>query len=336
MLPAETKQALPRILLGKILYLFLFLTFVSVYSNPFAIDFPAKKEMSEEDYLLLQTTLRRIPHEPINALFRMHPDESIRWPCGRTFAGVNLGMIDPKNGLYPIVQLEKIGKGGSQCIVSYASYNGKYPELLLSSVEALKKTGFNGYIYYRIGGFPNPTGEEVCYAGVPMSFKGFIMQEAAQLGFKLVLWMDAAMIPLKNPIPLFNYIARHGYLILGWKSTPQDMERSMTPAARDSLQEILGIDVYQSLYIWSSIFGLKMNTEEANKFIKGWYQCVRAGTPFVSWFTDQPTFAALVASIAPSWTPCSIEKLIYSGVWERGTLEQAKEGNYIFFWRPHY
>ena len=56
------------------------------------------------------------------------------------------------------------------CIVSCAPYDGVRSVLLTSIPDALKRSGFNRYFYYRIGGFPNPTGKEIQYVGVSLLF----------------------------------------------------------------------------------------------------------------------------------------------------------------------
>ena len=72
-------------------------------------------------------------------------------------------------------------------IVSFASYDKNYYTLLKSIPAALEKCGFNGYFLYRMGGFPNPTGIEIQYIGVPYAFKIFMMVEAQKMGFDQVL-----------------------------------------------------------------------------------------------------------------------------------------------------
>ena len=86
-------------------------------------------------------------------------------------------------GENPVKSLQKIGGGGDRCIVCHVSQDKDSFELLRSIPIHLEKTGFNGYFYSSIGGFPNPSGIELQYAGVPYAFKIFTMMEANILGF---------------------------------------------------------------------------------------------------------------------------------------------------------
>jgi hypothetical protein len=177
---------------------------------PFAIDFPAKKDVTNDDYLEIQRQLRKI--DILNYMKPLYTTElnSFQDFLQRCSRGIQQVLIDPEKGHYPIQKLEKIGSGGDCCIVSTAPFDGNRNLLLQRIPERLNQAGFNGYFYYRIGGFPNPTGKEIQYVGVPYSFKIFLMIEAQLLGFNKVLWIDSACYPLRDPAPLFEWIDRAG------------------------------------------------------------------------------------------------------------------------------
>lgn len=276
---------------------FLCLISVQVLSaNPFKVEFPDIEHPTFADYERLQSKLRQIQTDKIldhyydgevpllgKELYRL-----------RIAEGARQVMIDPSKNQYPVVMLEKIGKGGDSCIVSYASYNRIYPELLDSIKDALEEVGFNGYFYYRVGGFPNPTGRELKYAGVPYCFKPFMMVEAYHLGFQKVLWIDASLLPSQNPEPLFEAIEKEGCLLYGGLRESELFSKFILPKAEEALQEITGSQGKERYYVSAMVFGLNFGTELAEKFLETYYQCVSLGTPFISCFPEEFVFSSIL------------------------------------------
>jgi hypothetical protein len=307
-----------------------------IYANPFVISFSENKEPNQNDYKILQNTLRAIPQEPIRQLLAMDADADFPLGAGRVYCGINLGIIDVDRGFFPIQKLQKIGRGGTRCIVSYSSYNKKYPELLSSIVQGLEECNFDGYFYYRIGGFPNPTGNELRYAGVPMSFKVFMMQEAEQLGFNTILWLDASMYPLKDLTPLFEHIEQRGYLLHGWPSNPEHSIKTISPLSRKILRTLTGIDVIHCTYLQLNLFGLQLNTPKAKELMSWLLYCIDLGTPFLSWWPEEPVFGALIAWLAPTWHPSPKFHIRCTGDGSNAHIQQMKKENTAFFYyRPH-
>ncbi len=152
---------------------------IGMQANPFAISFPAKKGVSNEDCVQIQKQLRELNVEPL--LRELYPEnqgfcafEGFLTRCSK---GVSQTLIDLEKGHCPIQQLEKIGQGSNLCVVTCVPYDHVYPAFVRSLAKNLQTVGFNGYFLYRLGGFPNPTGEETQYVGVPYSFKIFMMLE---------------------------------------------------------------------------------------------------------------------------------------------------------------
>jgi len=319
-------------------FVFLVLSIASILqaNNPFLIVFPEIEEMSRQDYVLLQKRLRAIPKKPIEAILAMHPNPKFPGGASRAYNGVNLGIINESKGLLPIQNLQKMGQGGSRCIVSYASYNRNYPEMIERVRQALEESGFDGYFYYRIGGFPNLTGREMQYAGVPYSFKIYMMQEAEKMGFNTVLWIDSAVYPLKNPAPLFESIEKKGYLLHGWRIDSKDTDKTVSPAAKESLQMLSGREVLYSNYIQANIFGLKMDTPLAQQFIYWFNRALDIGLPFVGWYPEEPLIATLVAWLAPHWQPYHEYLNLRGGDGTQEDIEQMKQKRKGYFYTlPH-
>jgi hypothetical protein len=81
----------------------------------------------------------------------------------------------------PNKTLYKIGNcdNNKNCIVCCTAFkHGNNDSRFVSSnniIKSLTEVGYNGHFYLFNGGFPNPTGKEMKYAGVPYCFKIFMM-----------------------------------------------------------------------------------------------------------------------------------------------------------------
>ena len=142
--------------------------------------------------------------------------------------------------------------------------SGNRARLAGSIAEALSQTGFNGYFLCQIGGYPNPTGKEICYAGVPYAFKIFMMLEAYMKGFTNVLWIDSACLPLNDPTPLFDEIEKNETLFHLYP-THHTSVSYIFDSTRQLLGELTGTDVLHANYLVTIVFGLKMTAEKVSK-----------------------------------------------------------------------
>jgi hypothetical protein len=262
----------------------------------------------------------------------------------RCLRGIKQTIVNTDKGLIPVRKLEKIGSGGDRCIVCYAPFSinewgrdvGSFAEHIQSNVAALEATGFNGYFYYQIGGFPSPSGKEIQYAAVPNSGKIFMMLEACKRGFKKVLWMDSALIPLRNPAAFFIWIETRGYFFRG-ETTPTNAWSYIFPTTRQQLKDLTGTDVLNSCFINTHIFGLKMDTPLAQKLIEDYYQLVDLGTPFLSCFPDEFVLTSILGQPEfSSWQPFNLVTFLQS--FDRvpqspENLQKLKDERYFFYQR---
>jgi len=169
-------------------------------SNPYNFGILPKENLSSEDYLQIQEILCAKQVELELLVRKLYPAGDSGYATlddfmGRSLRGVRQILIDPKRGWFPEVKLEKINAGGDRCIVTSVPYLNQYPELARSKTEQLRQVGFNGYYLYFVGGYPNPSGKEIQYVGVPYALKIFAMMEAQKRGFQKVLWLDSAAMP---------------------------------------------------------------------------------------------------------------------------------------------
>lgn len=304
------------------------------FANPFTIDFSPKKELTHEDYLDVQNKLRS--KDISTFLETLYPQNSSLASyedfLARISKGFNQILIDPSKGQYPIKKLQKIGNGGKNCIVCCIPFNEPYPSSLHELIDGLEKVGFNGHIYYRVGGFPNPTGNEIQYAGVPYCFKIFAMLEAYQLGFSYLMWVDARARSLKDPKPLFKQLKKVGALI-NWASV-EAQKTYILPQTEKLLQDRTGTLVTKHPYVNSIVFGLNMNAPLVDDFITSYYELVDEGTPFLSCFPEEWVFTAIFGQTKyQSWHTQPAKILTW--VYEKGPHylkhhQKALEKGYYF------
>lgn len=312
-----------------------------IYANPFAIEIVPQKNLTNEDYFSIQKQLTTIDIRPLlqelyipNQGYTSFEDFYNR--CSR---GIRQTLIDPKKGYFPIQKLEKIGKGGDMCIISCCPYNSIYPSLIKDITDSLQRSGFNGYYLYQIGGFPNPNGIEIKYVGVPYSFKIFMMIEAYNRGFNKVLWVDSAVIPLRDPTPLFHMIDLDGGLLYGFPVP--DAWPYIFPNTRQLLKDLTGTDVLArtTQYLCTIVFGLKMNTIYTHKLVQDYYHLAELGTPFLSCFPEEFVLTAILGK--PEFK--SLQPSILTFVMCRSPtgedtpeiMEKFRSEGYFFYQRKH-
>ncbi len=313
-----------------IYFLGLFWTNNAIHANPFAINFPVKEELSNDDYIEIQKQLREIDiRDLIRQLYI--PDqgyttyEDFLSRCSR---GISQVLIDPEKGYFPSKHLEKIGSGSDMCIVSCAPFDGVRSKLIQSIPEALRNSGFNGYFYYRIGGFPNPTGREIQFVGVPYSFKIFMMLEAQKLGFNKVLWIDSACLPLCDPSPLLQWLDHVEVFFIPGRPD----YRFVFPATQQLLKELTGKDVMKLTHPCTTVLGLKMNAARAKKLIQDYYKMAELGTPFLSCFPEEVVLSTLIAKHYPSLSINIPFRMLKGG--DRN-LDLLRSEGYFFYHCPH-
>ena len=313
--------------------------------SPFDFKIAPKENLSDQDTLQLQETLRSKQDEIERLVRSLYPkDHSGYAPIedfmGRCLRGVKQILADPAQGWLPVVKLEKINAGGDRCFVTAVPYLRQYPELALSKTEQLRKSGFNGYYLYFVGGYPNPTGNEIQYVGVPYSMKIFAMMEAQKRGFQNVIWLDSAAMPLRDPSPLFECLESAGAFIHGW-GAPPNYWTYVFPETKKLLMKLTGTDVTRSFYINSVVFGLRMNTPLTRDFIDQYHQMLKLGTPFLSCFPEECVFAAIYGQkkFRKNWKKHQILNLIkylepgVSDTTER--IEKARQDGFYFYQLNH-
>ena len=321
-------------------------SFFLTFFNPFQIPFEDKKEIDNNDTIEIQSLLRQVNTKPklmeyypvdLGLFERFEPVKEFESRITRCLKQV---LIDPQKGLLPERELVKINEGGEDCFVLCCPLNGIYPQLLKSLIQGLKEIGFNGYVYYRIGGFPNPTGKEAKWAGVPYSFKLFMMMEAHQLGLQHLIWLDCALFPFKNPQSLFQRVRDEGSLMLHRKHPSKEI----LPVTKSILEVTTQVDVSKARHVRMWVFGLDMGQRWAKTFLEQYTHLVQLGTPFISCYPEEFVISALAHAhknnipslsdplLVPSY---GYGKIVKTHDQDAGNYWRAREDGYMFVVRNH-
>ncbi|MCY3975221.1 MAG: hypothetical protein OXF02_06765 [Simkaniaceae bacterium] len=216
-------------------------------------------------------------------------------------------MLNEAAGPYPERGLITIGTGGNRCTVTFGSYDPdhflcKAPEIpkgLESHSEfrtyahcidlmatSPENTGFNGYPYYRKGGYPMPEGWELEYADVPYAFKMWMLKEAHLAGFSSCLWMDSVFMANKSVDPIFD-IARPG------RELERHFERFGLPRSRSEAEKCTGCKIGHT--IWARVFGLITGTQLTDDFTRIYDEPVKGRLGFYGCFPEGLVFASLTS-----------------------------------------
>jgi len=273
-------------------------------NNPFEIEIQDKSNYNNNELDEIQTLIENKQECVINLINKLYPvgDEnykiSLELLINRCTKGVFQKLIDCKNNVYPSKVLYKIGNGGNKknCFVCCTPISNNRCDKSKDIHQSLEKVGFNGYFYLFNGGFPNPTGIEMKYAGVPYCFKIFMMLEAKKLGFEKIIWLDAACYATNNPEKLFDILDEDDAIFRQfWPYTPGFLtyENAVLKETINSLNNITNGNLVTSINVCSVVFGLNFNSEKINKFVEEYYEMVKIGTPFLSYFPEEVVITAI-------------------------------------------
>ena len=271
--------------------------------NPFLIDIEEKEEYNYDDYMEIQQKLQE-KNLNLDIFFEyLYPTEfTMKTSCNemkrRCSKGIVQKILDLSNNILPSKQLFKIGNGGNgkNCFVCckplfVQRYNS--PETIRQSLE---EVGFNGHFLLLEGGFPNPTGIEMKYIGVPYCFKIFMMLEAKKMGFENVIWLDAVCYAVNNPERLFEILQEDDAIFRAFPPNcfaPETMKNCIFPKTIDLLNNLVNRDITNDININSIVFGLNLSSNKILQFIREYYEMVKLGLPFLSSFPEEMVFTSI-------------------------------------------
>jgi len=269
-------------------------------TNPFLISMEDKEEYNNEDYAYAQEKLNEKVVEIENLIDSLYPrDIQFNTPLklikSRCTKSVKQKLIDGLS--IPSKKIIKIGDGGDgkNCIVCCTPLSDDRCNSSQTIEKSLEEIGFNGYFYLFNGGFPNPRGIELKYAGVPYCFKIFMMLEAKKMGFEKVIWIDSACYATKNPQILFDILTSQDAIFRAFPpGLFENYDNVVFPQTIELLNQITNKDIRYDINVCTIVFGLNMMSPMINKFIDEYYEMVEIGLPFLSYFPEEVVMAAIL------------------------------------------
>lgn len=95
-----------------------------------------------------------------------------------------------------------------KCVVSFADGTGSYQKKMLRLEQSLNGNfdgDFFGFKSYELIGCEP-------HSVIPYKFKPYAIQKAIDLGYEQILWVDSPVYAKQSIEPVFDHIAKHGYL----------------------------------------------------------------------------------------------------------------------------
>lgn len=243
-----------------------------------------------EEYQKIDGYLSESPRPYLDLL---RESDEIELRQGRMDRILNFRLVGPKNEM-PIFGKYSFNTDENnleRCILLYSSSNGIYPNKAKKLLGEIENCGFCGHVLVRIGGFPNTEfgGLKICH--IPYSFKVAFLEEARQLGYKAVLWIDLAIHPLLNFETIFREIERKGHFFTT-VGTLADNFSSHLPEAARALE--ISDDLYGQIpHISSSMIGLNMENRRAIQLLETWYRETEKVIPSITWWPEELSLSAI-------------------------------------------
>jgi hypothetical protein len=276
--------------------------------NPFRINIEDKESYTVEDYKEIQRKLREKIDDVKNLANSLYPTNYELREKKENLTDfltkcLKQNFLIEESDNYPLEHLIKIGDGGDNksCIVTCSIYpvinkndTSHISNLVKKIPHQLAKVGYNGSFLWFEGKYPNPTGKEMKFAGVPYAFKIFMMLEAYKRGFTKVIWIDSACYPLNSPKPLFDELEKRDAIFQIFdENFFGNNSEFMYPKTYEILNNFTGRNVSQGLKVNSIVFGLNMESKDVKSFISEYYELVTLGLPFLSRFPEEIVFTSL-------------------------------------------
>lgn len=167
-----------------------------------------------------------------------------------------------------------------RCLILYATFPKDTARDHIQGVDyiltALHRTGFTGHVLLYKGGFPSLENGRLLYADVPYSFKPFLFEEARQLGYENVLWLDACTVPIRSLEPIFQFIAKSGLCFLeGYRFIWTPINEALSYLFKNFNKK------HFSKHIISQVVGFHMKNPRARKILDRWIEYAEEKVPFL-------------------------------------------------------
>ena len=221
------------------------------------------------------------------------------------------------------------------CVITYATRSIKrdyrdYVRGVKWIKKALAANGFKGHFIYYIGGWPGLKQGRLRFADVPYAFKPFLFEEARDLGYKSILWLDASILPVRSLNLYFRILDLKGLSLLcdgytqSWRETFDIGHTYLMPEVVSTPRDFEVIS--------SSLIGLNMDHPQARALLDEWIQAAERRTPFL--IGDMPVFQFLVSNLGLNSYRIRAPYYKFSG-WGKGDFTSWKKEKKIIFFHQY-
>ncbi len=152
--------------------------------------------------------------------------------------------------------------GIKPCIIS-VGINGWYPIGIDRMERSLLFNGYAGDMKFWRNEYPVNCPQ---HNDNPYAFKIYAFQEAFNLGYKVVVWLDCSFWAIKNPMPIFDIVNEHG--VFAFRSG-----YNCAQTATDKLLSVCGIsrdEAEQLPEIATGIVGINIDNPNGSKVFETW------------------------------------------------------------------
>lgn len=194
------------------------------------------------------------------------------------------------------------------CVILYSSFNRNYPGSLHRLFKYISQSDFKGHVLYRIGGWPNTEGGSLPLAHVPYAFKVSYFKEAQRLGYKRILWLDSAVLPLVSLNDIFEMIKEKGFFLMG-------CDRMLGPYMNSQAAAFFGFTLEQTFKIPSGsagLCGVDLENATGRKILDWWYRAAHDPDAFFSARSDQNALSMIFYRLNLSDDIISMDRMPHS------------------------
>ncbi len=176
------------------------------------------------------------------------------------------------------------------CVLIYATFNHNSPNALKRLLLYISDSDYQGHVLYRIGGWPDEEGGSLVLSHVPDAFKASFFMEAQKRGFRKILWIDPAAIPIASLNTIFNMIEEKGFFIVG---NPCSIGTHMNQQAA----AYFGLTWHLTFQIQScagELLGIDLSQETGKRLLASWYRAAHDKDAFFSLRSAQNALSILL------------------------------------------
>ena len=300
------------LLVVKYFFFYLFLVIPTLFSmETIYLKISNLLNPSEEDYRILQRYLLEGERPYLDWLNRyiQNPKDGYRYDIRvRDFRLVK----EEGESIFEKVYFYTSPHDRDLCIISYASFNGWYPDRIKKLKDSLQKVEFQGHYLYRIGGWPNVEEGSLLLAHVPYAFKLCMFREALSCGYRKILWLDCSFTTLQNLSSLFKMIEDKGYLIV---SDPNKFSNYINEKVLTYFNLTFD-DSHNVEAVAAGIIGFDFTNENARKIFDTWNTAAWELDGFLSSRPEQNALAAILYKLNLPVT-CRLADIC---AWERRSI----------------